>query len=425
MRRVTNGSATAFALLAALTLVGACGASSKPRTSPGPSDTAVNRAAASSVPTSGATLATTSTPSNSSTNAEAAKALTILSQAQHQPRNINIFSSQFLSNGFLIPNQGVYPNASAMAPNSNAKPTEAQVTSQLQGYLHEQFGSDHTKIDNGVTLFHDAKVQRMIPDPTLRAAFVSMTGTTFEPVINDFLNSGVWTGMKFGPLTITTALAQSQADPATLGKRITVISTRYRDEAFPYLVALLGHEDQHADGVVSNTEEAILNEETGMVMTEVLAKHPELAYANTELARRMNDYAMAFLNSRHPNSAQNVIIAPDGLGLYPGSTDTNPDMWSNFKGGGSTPQQPVTGTILGTLGITGRDGKFDQATAARFETMSDPKLDPVTRLRVSVLLGLTNANEIAQKLAITAQEVTDTFQLQPILDVVASGQHAP
>ena len=424
------GRATAFATFASLTLLVACGGSPKRLTSPSSSEatgtpsTATSVRGATSVPTSreGAHVVT-GTPSYSSTDSQA---ITILSQAQHQPTDINIFSSQFLSNGFPIPNKGVYPNGSSMTPNSNTKPTEAQVTTQLQQYLQEQFGSDHTEIDKVMTLFDDAKVKSMIPDPTLRAAFVSMTGTTFEPVINDFLNGGVWSGMKFGTLTIFTAVAQSQADPANPRKRVTVINSRYQHEGFQYLIALLGHEDQHADAIVSNAEEAILNEETGLVMTEILAKHPELAYVNTELARRMNDYAMGFLNSRHPNSAQNVILAPDGLGLFPdSSTDTKRDMWSNFNGGDSTPQQPITETILGNLGITGSDGKFDQATAALFERMNDPNLDPVTRLRVSVLLGLTNVKAISQKLGISAQQATDTFNLQPTLDIIAGGQKAP
>ena len=135
---------------------------------------------------------------------------------------------------------------------------------------------------------------------------------------------------------------------------------------------MLGHEIQHG-AQASSADEAVVNFETGMVMTEVLAKHSELAYLNSELARRMNDYAMAFLNSKHPHSAENVIIAPDGLGLFPGSTgDTNKDIWSEFHGAGASMFPTVATTVLASLGITGTDGNYDQSTAALFEHLDDP-----------------------------------------------------
>ena len=252
-----------------------------------------------------------------------------------------------------------------------------------------------------------------------------MTGTSFEQTIDYFLESGAFTSMQFGETYSQTSIAETKLDSTDSRKRIITVNARYQNEFFAYFIAAVSQEILHGTPF-GPADEVIINTETGIVMTEVLADHPDLAYVNTELARRMNDYVEMFLNSRHPNSARPVIIAPDGLGLYPGSTvDTNKDIWTNFHAGGSSAAPPVSAAVLAGLGITATDGKYDQATAAMFEAMADPNLPPTTRLRVAVLLQLLSVDEIARKLATDTQRVIDTFKLQPLLRVIAKGQHAP
>jgi hypothetical protein len=57
--------------------------------------------------------------------------------------------------------------------------------------------------------------------------------------------------------------------------------------------------------------------------------------------------------------------------------------------------------------------------------MADPYLTPIGRLRVSVLLRLVSVSQIATKLGITSAKAISTFGLQPILNIIAAGQHAP
>ena len=46
------------------------------------------------------------------------------------------------------------------------------------------------------------------------------------------------------------------------------------------------------------------------------------------------------------------------------------------------------------------------------------------RLRVGVLLQLVSVDQIAGKLGITNAQAIQTFNLQPILDIIAAGQHS-
>ena len=69
--------------------------------------------------------------------------------------------------------------------------------------------------------------------------------------------------------------------------------------------------------------------------------------------------------------------------------------------------------------------KYSQDTAALFAHMADPYLPPTTRLQVSVLLQLATPAEIAKTLGNTAEHAISAFNLQPYLDVITNGQHAP
>ncbi len=123
-----------------------------------------------------------------------------------------------------------------------------------------------------------------------------------------------------------------------------------------------------------------------------------------------------------------MIIAPDGLGLFPGSTNTNVDVWGDFNGSGSTLAPSVAETVLANLlpGVTLPDPlNYDQTTAGLFEHFADPYLTPDVRLRLSVLLQLVSVDQIASTIGITDAQAIQTFNLRPILDIIAAGQHSP
>ena len=350
----------------------------------------------------------------------------VLAMPQHKPPDIDLFGSQIRINGVPVTNSEVYPGGSRMDPAPGPKPTLSQVKSQLGSFLKERFGSNQSEIDKALDTFNSSKGKSLIPDPTLRAAFAAMRGTTFQPTIDYFLNSGNFTGMQFGPTDSLLGISQTKQD--LQGKRTITVNDRYRNEPFSYLIPMLGHEIQHGSPA-SQADEAFCNFESAMVINEVLAEHPKLAYRDTELARVMNSFALMFLNSRHPGSAQNVIIAPDGRGLFPGSTAfANKDVWSLYHGSGISLAPSVARTVLRSIlpGVTlPTPLNYDESTAKLFEHLKDPYLSPTTRLRNAVLLQLVSVSQIAHKLGITNSQAISKFRLQPILKVVHAGQYGP
>ncbi len=148
-----------------------------------------------------------------------------------------------------------------------------------------------------MALFDDATVKSKISEPSLRAAFVGLTGTSLEPAINEFMTDPRFTTISFGQIAALTPISQTQ--PSGSAARI-VVSQRYQAEPFQLLVTPLGHELQHTDQRASPADEAITNGEAAIEYTELLAEHPEMAYLNTELARRLNDYSMMLLEFSAP-----------------------------------------------------------------------------------------------------------------------------
>ena len=86
-----------------------------------------------------------------------------------KPADIDLFTSKY-ANGA----DGFYPQGSAMHAASGPDPTEARARAKLKSYLVEQFPNDTAKVHSALALFDGQQAKDMIPDPTLRAAFVGM-----------------------------------------------------------------------------------------------------------------------------------------------------------------------------------------------------------------------------------------------------------
>jgi hypothetical protein len=344
-----------------------------------------------------------------------AKALTaqqiankVLALKQTKPAKLGLFSTYF------------YPTGPSMIPASGPKLTKAQARQRLKSYFEKQRGGSSGRTSKALAVFDDPKVVAKIPSPTLRAAFAGMVGTILEPTINDFLKRGIFTGVGYGITFPTTLIAQSQPDSsAGAGKRKIAISSRYERESFEPLIAILGHEVQHSDQAASNAEEAVMSEETAMVRAQVLSGHPELAYKGTELARRLNDFALAVQNSRHPRSPNPVIFAPDGLGTIPGSPNSESDMWSLLDGSGSSPAPAVSRTIFKNILRSGtkipNPLTFNLTSAKLFEKLNDNWLSDVQRLQIGVLLQMVSLKTIADTARISQSQAVAKLHLAPYL----------
>ncbi len=360
----------------------------------------------------------------------------VLALPQHKPADVDLFPSKYFYMGVdlsvALKHEGLYPSGSPMAPAPGPKPTASQVKSQLNTFLKERFGSDQSEIDKALATFNSSKAKSLIPDFRLRAAFSALMGTSVQPAISYYLHNTAF--FSVGPIAFgaTLSLTATAETDHSGGHAQILIPTRYENEPWQLFVPLIGAAElQHSQSQITPADEAITNYEFDIEYAEILAKHPQLAYRDTELTRRSNGGVMEFLNSRHPNSAQNVIIAPDGLGLYPGTTNPFKDMWSNYTGttgGGVSPAPSEAKTVLKSLlpGVNLPNPlTYDESTAKLFQHMKDPYLPPATRLKLAVLLQLVSVSQVAHKLGITNTQAISRFRLQPILKVVHAGQYGP
>ena len=351
---------------------------------------------------------TTTEPGNPGTPEELAN--TGLALDTQQPGNVNLFSSVYVNGA-----NGFYPQGTAMNPDSGPVLSESEMRDELSTHLNQQFGNNQALVDDALALYDDPQVQSLIPDPMPRAAFAALKGTILEPAIDHFLSDNRFLFVTYGQLPVASKIAGSSGGD---NNRVIVINDRYQSEDFRYLIGIMGHEILHDDFSTSNAEEAILNSLSAMTYIKTLSQSPELAYSGTELSRQMNDLAMIFLNSREDDSPNSEIVSPSGTGIAPGSALDAPDAWTFFNGdSSSTPGSQPLSNILADLGLaTSTD--YSQSTAETFENLNDDWLSDQQRLQVSVLLQLVSVEDIAQEAGVSEQDVIDTLELQPYLDVI-------
>jgi hypothetical protein len=325
------------------------------------------------------------------------------------PSDINPFTSKFVNGA-----NGLYPQGSAMQPSSAPDLATAQVRTRLQSYLQKQFPNDPAKVNSALALFDSQNTRQVVPDPTLRAAFVGMRGTLLQPTIGHFLNSNRFMPpIKYGPIPQQDFIAVTAGQS---GQRQIIFNDRYSREDFRHLIGTMGHEIQHDDTSNSRAEEVILNGLSGMTDLKVLVKNPVIAYSGTELARQVNTQAMLFLNSRENDSPNSELYAPTGVGVAPGSPFNAHDFWTIYGGDSQTSPAPsVYGQIAASLGLSSA-ASFSLATAKTFQNLNDSWVSDVGRAQISVLLKMRSVTEISNRSGLSRSQVISKLQLRPYLD---------
>jgi hypothetical protein len=343
----------------------------------------------------------------------------LLALPQRKPCDVNLFTTTWF-NGTV----GLYPEGRPMQPAAQSAPSEAQLRAQLAAFLK---GSGRDAV--ALALFDRADVRAKLPDPTLRAALVSLRGTVAEQVIEFFLARDTYAQPpRFGGLPITVIGRASVV--AGQSKIQIVFNRRFQSDHFALLSGAFAHEILHHDAPIGNlAEETILSAVTAVVHLQLLSRHPELGARDTELSRYMNDYVLAFVNSRPQGSSRSAIVVPNGKGIAPGSARSTPDFQTFFAkfiypelvtgGTPETPAPPVFAAVLRKLLAPGvalpKPLTFSKKTAEQFSRMNDTWLSPVDRLRVSVLLGLVSMEEITAYTGLSREKAVSRFRLAPIL----------
>jgi hypothetical protein len=352
----------------------------------------------------------------------------LLALPQRKPCDVSLFTSKYIVGNTIIP--GFYPEGSPLVPAPGPPPDEAAVRGQLGVFLKGQFAGNPARANAVLARFDRTALKERFPDPTLRAAFVSLRGTVAEGVDDYFLSRLDSLPPRFGGVSVPTAIAQS----ATNGdKRQIFFNSRYQGENFALFVGIVPHEILHHDNLKTATEEAILNALTAIVHMQLLSRHPGLATSGTELSRQLNDEVIALVNSRALGSSRSAIVAPNGRGLAPGSSNevarNAPDLLTAFArslenayGYSRAPTTPAPEALRGALtAILAPAVKipkpltYSKKTALLFSRLNDTWLSPVDRLRVSVLLGLVSMEEITAYTGLSRVKAVSMFRLAPIL----------
>ena len=283
------------------------------------------------------------------------------------PSNINMFSP------------AAYPDATPMVPAAGPPPTTMQVQQMLKTYLQEEFPSNQKARKKAMALFNSPEAIAKIPNPSLRAAMVGLIGTGGEPSINYIMNEKTPEGLPkvnlvgFGvpeEWVNDPAAARPILDPNTQ-QVFYVFNPKYESENPFQLSSILGHETLHTNLELqsSTTEEVIALALHISIYLEQLAKHPEMALADTELTRRNNTNALARLNSGEGTKLGLYTSNHPDEQILPGSVVPATTWFEQFQhlpGFEDTPGSPLLRKFLKEIAKPGTavppNPNFDMAT---------------------------------------------------------------
>jgi len=288
----------------------------------------------------------------------------ILKGLPFAPTNINLF------------NPAIYPAARDYAPASK-RMTDRQILKTLKSSLVHRLGTKKTA--RAYKLLDNKTLKKVVPDLSLRASVVNLTGTVMEPTIRHYLD-GTFSSYTIGPVPggiFENSIAVAGEAPD--GTRFAVLNQKYRQEDFRLLTPITGHEALHsgnipgANPVTAAKEELVANTIDSEVYLQLLLENPRLARGKTELAQRLNSKAMARINTRDDRTGELRLFESEGT-VYPVSTKGQAasaaldsfgaafDLSGNlFDTPGSTVLDKVLTRLTGTK-VRGAD--FDDETIA-------------------------------------------------------------
>ena len=241
------------------------------------------------------------------------RAREVLAAPPRPPLDIGLFSSNP-----LFGEPGIYPDGPPMAPADGP---------EIDGHAARRALAD---IDSSGAddRLDDPKLVDRAPDVGVRAGLLALTATIAAPLVEAFIRGGTGVDrLAYGPPASPGRVVGPPADGVA---RVRVVNDRYRAE-HPGLLALsLTHDLLWRGPGASQCEEATLHALGAMAYVQLLARCRGLAHTGTELARRQNSLAITLLNSRHPDSPDISLLAPDGPGTIPGGAPSmqTPDFWS-------------------------------------------------------------------------------------------------
>ena len=197
-----------------------------------------------------------------------------LARRPFAPTDVNLFTP------------GAYPQAGAMIPASGDTLSETAARAALTDFLSRRGIPD---LQNALNAFDNPILIQKMPDPTLRAGLVSLSGTLGEPAI-DALTRGPLGPIAFGPVS-TGDYVQASENGAV------AIDQRYRAEAFPLFGPVFTRLSIQTDAQTGRAEEIATSALLALIAMQQALVDETLAQSGTELSRRLNTQMLARLNS--------------------------------------------------------------------------------------------------------------------------------
>ncbi|MEZ4522726.1 MAG: hypothetical protein R3A46_13930 [Thermomicrobiales bacterium] len=337
-----------------------------------------------------------------------------------KPTNINLFTSDYRAQP-VYPE--AYPDGTLMEPATGSPSTTEAIRAELGDFLTAAFGAEASETVSTMALFDDPAIAERVPEARLRAAFVLINVTIAAPLIDTYMNSGIYGGTLDW---IETGWAFTETSrPGPDGKQLIGVSNRYQYEHFALITPNIVHSMLHHDGTFSYPEDVVILTIATVSYLQLVEMHPEIAYAGTELSRFNNMFALALLNSHAAGSSEIRLIVPSGASVLPGSPNDAPDFWTMIAAGDSpSPAPDVVRAILKAMLVPGTaissPLRFDRGLAELISGNIDPDvLSPDERLRASVLLTMISTDEVAALLGRTREETIEALNLSPIESIRA------
>lgn len=198
-----------------------------------------------------------------------------------------------------------FPAATSLSFAPGQGPDEATARTQLNQLLGQRVNLG--RIDAGerariLGLYDAASTKSIIPNPNLRAALLSLSGTSASGAIDTVLTNNNRGGQPYVSIEIDLNLTASAALHHVFpdGTQKISVSANVKAEPFQALGALLAHEVMHDDQpgrLLGQNEEVIASAALTFAWAEQLLVSPSLASRNTFRVRVNNTHLLALLNS--------------------------------------------------------------------------------------------------------------------------------
>jgi hypothetical protein len=220
------------------------------------------------------------------------------------------------------------PDWADVAPLARARgpaPSEAETRAALRALLERRFSCAPERVQQALALYGNPIALEKLPDPTLRAALVALSGTVAEPAIEFLLYQTPVRRVEFG-IFVNTDIGLPERVGGTYtapdGTSFIEIDRHYRYLPFAAISPLLAHELLHTgvdDDTAGMAEETVASAVEALVYMEMLLVDPTLAHLPDSLTRTSNNHvALVRLNSGPAGTNRLTLFVPgSAVGIDP------------------------------------------------------------------------------------------------------------